>query len=165
MSLRQALVLVLAALLACGSEGALAARKKPPAATQKAGTQIMDEIRMLIDRMAARERQLLDIQSRAAADITRRGMLTLGLGILLTLVILGGAAVTLINACQVFLEILIDDLFIPLVQKVQRKMARTGLFAVAAIDATAGKVKRESVEKRLGRSSIPSWRWAWKRAM
>ena len=38
MSLRQALVLVLAALLACGSEGALAARKKPPAATQKAGT-------------------------------------------------------------------------------------------------------------------------------
>jgi PAS domain S-box-containing protein len=64
------------------------------------GKRIMDEIRVLIDQMAARERRLLDARNRAAGEVARRSMLTLGFGVLLSLGILGGAAVIIIRTMQ-----------------------------------------------------------------
>lgn len=57
------------------------------------GKRIMDEIRALMNVMGSRETGLLDVRNRAASEITRRSTLTLGFGILLSLLFLGVAAI------------------------------------------------------------------------
>jgi PAS domain S-box-containing protein len=57
------------------------------------GKKIMDEIRTLVSQMERREEALLDMRNRAASQIVRRSTLTLGLGVLMSLVFLGIAAV------------------------------------------------------------------------
>src|SRR5271169_2574894 len=57
------------------------------------GKKIMDEIRTLVSQMERREEVLLDVRNRAASQIARRSSLTMGLGVLMSLVFLGIAAV------------------------------------------------------------------------
>ena len=64
------------------------------------GARIMDEIRNLVAVMELRENRLLDARSRAAGKVARQSMLMLGLGVLLSLAILGIAAVTLVKMTQ-----------------------------------------------------------------
>jgi len=57
------------------------------------GKKIMDEIRALITQMEFRENELLDRRNRVANEIAHRSMRMVGFGILLSLVVLGFAAV------------------------------------------------------------------------
>jgi PAS domain S-box-containing protein len=64
------------------------------------GARIMDEIRNLVAVMEQRENRLLDVRSREAGKVARQSMLTLGLGVLLSLAILGAAAVIVIRTMR-----------------------------------------------------------------
>jgi PAS domain S-box-containing protein len=64
-----------------------------PAIRSDRGKKVMDEIRKLLDGMEGRERQLLDRRNQAASEVTSRSMQTLALGVLLSLLVLGVAAV------------------------------------------------------------------------
>lgn len=56
------------------------------------GKRIMDEIRGLIDQMVARERLLLEVRNRAVNKLAGHGLWILAIGMLLTIVVLGVAA-------------------------------------------------------------------------
>jgi PAS domain S-box-containing protein len=62
---------------------------------QDLGKQIMDNIRMLIDRMVSLETRLLDQQKQIVGDTTRQSLLMVGLGVLLALIVLGVAVLVL----------------------------------------------------------------------
>jgi len=64
------------------------------------GERITDEIRDLVAVMEQRENRLLDARSRDAGKVARQSMLTLGLGVLLSLAILGVAGVILIRTVR-----------------------------------------------------------------
>ena len=64
------------------------------------GKRIMDDIRALAAEMVQREERLLDARSRDAGKVARQSMLTLGLGVLLALAILGLAAVIVIRTMR-----------------------------------------------------------------
>ena len=57
------------------------------------GRKIMDDARKLVGGMEGRERQLLDVRNRAANEVASQSMRTIGLGVLLSLLVLGIAAV------------------------------------------------------------------------
>jgi len=64
------------------------------------GKQLMDKIRRLMDRMKSREQELLNSRNRMAGEVARQSMMMLGLGVLLSLVILGIAAIIVIRAMK-----------------------------------------------------------------
>jgi CHASE3 domain sensor protein/signal transduction histidine kinase len=59
------------------------------------GKRVMDEIRAVVARMEARERQLLDERNRIAGETALRNSRTVGLGMLLMLLLLAAAAVVM----------------------------------------------------------------------
>jgi PAS domain S-box-containing protein len=64
------------------------------------GAQIMDDIRALVAQMEQREEDLLETRTRAAGEVTRQSMQMLGFGALLSLTILGIAAVIVIRTMR-----------------------------------------------------------------
>ncbi|MGD0886246.1 MAG: PAS domain S-box protein [Thermodesulfovibrionales bacterium] len=64
------------------------------------GKRIMDEIRVLMDQMESRERELLEARNHAAGAVARRSVLTLGFSVLLSLAVLGIAAVIVTNTMR-----------------------------------------------------------------
>jgi PAS domain S-box-containing protein len=64
------------------------------------GKRIMDEIRGLLDRMESRESGLLEQRTRAAGTAARQSTMMLGFGVLLSLVVLGVAAVIVTRTMQ-----------------------------------------------------------------
>ena len=70
-----------------GSEAALVVIRRDR------GKRIMDEIRALLNQMESHESELLDRRNRVAGEVARQSMRTLGIGVLLSLVFIGIAAV------------------------------------------------------------------------
>ncbi len=64
------------------------------------GKTIMDQIRALMNRMESRENELLDRRTHAAKEATQKSLLMVGIGVLLSLVILGVAAVFVTRTLQ-----------------------------------------------------------------
>ena len=64
------------------------------------GKRIIDDIRTIINQMDSREGELLDKQNRSAAETAKRSMTMLGFSVLLSLVILGIAAVIVIRTIR-----------------------------------------------------------------
>jgi PAS domain S-box-containing protein len=64
------------------------------------GRTIMDQIRSLMNQMESRENELLDRRTRVAKEATQKSLLMVGLGVLLSLVILGIAAVFVTRTLQ-----------------------------------------------------------------
>ena len=64
------------------------------------GEQIMDDFRALVAQMEQREAGLLDARTRAAGEVARQSLRMLGFGVLLSLAILGIAAVIVIRTMR-----------------------------------------------------------------
>ncbi len=89
---------ILAETIKLRREGGMAAAL--PVILSDRGKNIMDEIRVLLNQMESRERGLLDIRNRAASETARRTMLMGGFGVLLSLMVLGIAAVFVTRTMQ-----------------------------------------------------------------
>ncbi len=64
------------------------------------GQRIMDTIRGLVVRMDAREKTLLDTRSQAAAELTRQSLWSVTIGVLMSLSVLGVAAIIVIRTMR-----------------------------------------------------------------
>jgi PAS domain S-box-containing protein len=64
------------------------------------GKRVMDEIRALMNQMKTRENELLESRNRVASEIARRSVLMVGFGVLLSMMILGIAAVFVTRTMQ-----------------------------------------------------------------
>ncbi len=64
------------------------------------GERVMEDLRALVVQMELREQGLLEARNRAASEVTRRTMLMLGSGVLLSLIVLGIAAVIVIRTMR-----------------------------------------------------------------
>jgi PAS domain S-box-containing protein len=98
------------------------------------GKRIMDDIRILVAQMERRERQLLDAQNHSVGEVAQRSLLTLGFGVLLSLMVLGIAAVIVTGTMR-----LADRSRPP--QGVVRKWPRIAIryaFAVAVVALSTG---------------------------